>query len=254
MMKCIETPGMGKDSIGWAGLVAMTSILMADNGFTGICPMFDDAPVSAWISSVGETFEMMNLYFKPYAACRWAQPGVDGVLKLVAENNFDHSEIAQITISTFNESAALKMDGPKNTEEAQYNLAFPIAAALIDGEVGPSQVLPPRLFDKEIQDMMGKIRVISEERFQKNFPDKAESEVEILTVSGIKLCSGVMSARWDPHTAFPDDQELEDKFLWLTSPVIGKRQAKGLKELIWKFDQEQNLDNLFELSIHHKDN
>ncbi|MDA3938696.1 MAG: hypothetical protein PF693_05225 [Spirochaetia bacterium] len=32
----------------------------------------------------------MNLYFKPYAACRWAQPGVDSALAIMSENRLDH--------------------------------------------------------------------------------------------------------------------------------------------------------------------
>ncbi|MEM8505575.1 MAG: MmgE/PrpD family protein [Cyanobacteria bacterium P01_D01_bin.1] len=36
MMKGIDTPSMGKDSIGWGCMVAMSSVLMAQQGFTGI--------------------------------------------------------------------------------------------------------------------------------------------------------------------------------------------------------------------------
>ena len=76
--------------------------------------------------------------------------------------------------------------------------------------------------------MMDKIRIIAEERFQKEFPAKAESEVEITTTTGTVFVSGVMSARWDSHNTLPTDLELENKFLWLTSPVLGKAKAGAL--------------------------
>ncbi len=209
MMKCIEIPGMGKDSIGWGCMVAMMSAIMADKGFTGIDPIFNDSPKEEWIKSLGRSYEIMNLFFKPYSACRWAQPGVDGALKIMAENSLDHDDIKQIKVFTFKESAALSTDYPHNTEEAQYNISFPIAAALLDGEVGPGQVLAPRLFEKDIHQMMDKIQIISEERFQEEFPAKAESEVEITTGTGNVFSSGVISARWDPHSTFPTDLELE---------------------------------------------
>ncbi|MEN8212023.1 MAG: MmgE/PrpD family protein, partial [Thermodesulfobacteriota bacterium] len=221
MMKGIQRPNMGKDSIGWGCMVGMMSVLMADKGFTGINPIFDDSPKKEWIDSFGQTYEIMSLYFKPYCACRWAQPGVDGALKVITENHLDINDIKQIKVFTFEESAALSTAYPQNTEEAQYNIAFPIAAALVHGEVGPDQVLPPKLFDKNIHNVMDKIRIEAHERFQKEFPDKAQSEVEITTMTGIKFCSGVMSARWDPHTTFPTDQELENKFLWLTTDILG---------------------------------
>ncbi len=193
----------------------------------------------------------MNLYFKPYASCRWAQPGVDGALQIMADNHLEHKDIEHIKVFTFQESAALCTDYPQNTEEAQYNIAFPIAAALLDGEIGPAQVLPPRLFAKDIHQMMDNIRIIAQDRFQKEFPQKAESEVEITTTDGRLFSSGVMSARWDPHTTFPTDMELEKKFLWLTSPVLGKTQAESLVNLIWAFDREENLDKMIDLCTIH---
>jgi 2-methylcitrate dehydratase PrpD len=249
MMKCIEIPSMGKDSIGWGCMVAMMSAIMASAGFTGINPIFDDSPTKQWIDTLGRSYEIMNLYFKPYAACRWAQPGVDGALKVMLENSLGPGDIKQIKVFTFAESAALSTGYPQNTEEAQYNIAFPIAAALLDGEVGPGQVLAPRLFEKDIHKMMDKIRIIAEERFQEEFPARAESEVEITTTTGTVFVSGVMSARWDTHTTFPTDLELENKFLWLTSPVLGKAKAGALVNLIWHFDREEKLDKMIDLCV-----
>jgi 2-methylcitrate dehydratase PrpD len=249
MMKCIQIPSMGKDSIGWGCMVAMMSVTMAEQGFTGIDPIFNDSPKEEWIKSLGQSYEIMKLYFKPYSACRWAQPGVDGALKIMAENDLTHKDIKQIKVFTFKESAALSTDYPRNTEEAQYNIAFPIAAALLDGEVGPTQVLPPRFLEKDIRRIMDRIQILAEERFRKAFPTKAESEVEITIDNGKVFSSGVMSARWDPYTTFPTDQELEKKFYWLVEPVLGKDKADALINLIRHFDREEKLDNLIELCI-----
>lgn len=249
MMKCIVTPSMGKDSTGWGSLVGLLSACMAQKGFTGVAPFFDDTPDPAWIDSLGASWEIDNLYFKPYACCRWAQPGVDGVLKLVQTHGIIPEEIHAITVYTFAESAALSRAWPENTEEAQYNIAFPIAVALLDGEVGPAQVLPPRLLGADIREMMDKIDIIAQDRFQKKFPYRAESEVKIQTRSGHTYLSGTMSARWDPATALPTDQELIDKFRWLAKPVIGHNQTTMLSDYILDLEIEKNLARFFQLCI-----
>jgi len=249
MMKCIEHPAMGKDSIGWGCLVALMSVKMAARGFTGSNPIFDDAPENDWIDTLGHTFEMMRLYFKPYAACRWAQPGIDGALQIMTTHKIDPGEIEKIRVFTFAESAALSTAYPNNTEEAQYNIAFPIAAALLDGEVGPAQVLASRLSGKDIHAMMDKIQIVAEDRFQTEFPAKAESEVEITTTTGAVYNSGVMAARWDAHGSSPTDSELEQKFLWLVTPILGKTRVNALVNLIQAFEQEENLDKLIELCV-----
>ncbi len=251
MMKCIDVPGMGKDSIGWGCMVAMMSAMMADRGFTGINPIFDDCPPDKsgeWVESIGKYWEIMNLYFKPYSACRWAQPGVDGALKIMARNTLDVKDIKEIKVFTFKESAALSQQYPENTEQAQYNIPFPIAAAILDGEVGPAQTLPPRLFDPDIRQLMDKITITARERFQKKFPQSAESEVEITTRDGQRFLSGEISARWDAHSA-PSDRELEDKFIWLASPVLGEKTARYLKDIVINFDKETSLKRLIKQSI-----
>lgn len=55
--------------------------------------------------------------------------------------------------------------------------------------------------------------------------------------------SGIMSARWDLHTTLPTDRELEDKFFWLVSPVLGKTNADALKNLIMNFEREKVLQS-----------
>ena len=236
MMKGIDTPSMGKDSIGWGCMVAMSAVLMAQRGFTGVRPLFDDAPEAVWLKGLGHQYEITQLYFKPYAACRWAQPAVEGMLKICREAGVAPADIRAITICTFAEAAALSRAYPEDTESAQYNMSFPIAAALIDGAVGPGQVLPPRLFDGSLRQMMDKVTVIVEDRFQKEFPAKALAEVMIETNQGCVLKSGVISASWDPASRLPTDAELTAKFHWLVDPVVGAGRAGEIEMLIWRFD------------------
>ncbi len=252
MMKCIEVPGMGKDSIGWGCMVGMMSVLMAEKGFTGINPLFDDTPEPRWIETMGSEWEIMNVYFKPYACCRWAQPAVDGALKLVRDYGIRPEDIDEIRIYTFRESAALSGAPPKNTEEAQYNILFPAAAAVLDGEVGPEQVLPPRLFETDIREMMKKISVVPEKRFQKHFPERAESEVEIRfrrsgRVPQERVRSGVMPARWDAGESAPTDGDLERKFFWLAHPVLGKEKTDKLRDAVWSLDTLPDLEVFYRL-------
>ena len=96
MMKGIDTPSMGKDSIGWGCMVAIMSALMARDGFTGIRPLFDDAPDPEWVENLGREWEIHNLYFKPYAACRWGQPAVAGALSIVRNNHLTPDQILSL--------------------------------------------------------------------------------------------------------------------------------------------------------------
>ncbi len=244
MMKGIATPSMGKDSIGWGALVAILSVLMAREGFTGITPLFDDTPESEWVENLGREYKMMNVYFKPYAACRWAQPAVVGSLKIIRENRISYRDIRDICVRTFEAATKLPCTPPENTEQAQYNLSFPVAAALIDGEVGPKQVLPPRLYNSQILDLADRVHTDVSINFEKMFPSKAYSEVIIETHQGKIFNSGPVEAMWEPPDTLPSDSELEEKFHWLVDPVLGQEKADPLAALIWDLDKMEDLSIL----------
>lgn len=244
MMKGIATPSMGKDSIGWGALVAILSVLMAREGFTGITPLFDDTPESEWVENLGREYKMMNVYFKPYAACRWAQPAVVGSLKIVRENRISPRDIRDICVRTFEAATKLPCTPPENTEQAQYNLSFPVAAALIDGEVGPKQVLPPRLYNSQILDLADRVHTEVSINFEKMFPSKACAEVVIETHQGKIFNSGPVEAMWEPPDTLPSDSELEEKFHWLVDPVLGQEKADPLAALIWDLDKMEDLNIL----------
>jgi len=246
MMQGIATPSMGKDSIGWGTMVAMLSALMAKEGFTGIEPLFSDTPESGWIKSLGHAWQILNLYFKPYAACRWAQPAIDGILKVKRQHNLLPSVIRSIRIRTFKAACALSTRPPTNTEEAQYNIAFPVAAAFLDDEVGPGQVLPPRIFDQACLNLASRVTSEVDKGFEGAFPSKTYAEVIIETRSGDFFPSGRMEPRWEPPDTLPTDSELEKKFLWLASPVIGKKKAQNLIEQIWSADQWRTIDPIID--------
>ena len=249
MVKGIDVPCMGKDSLGWGNMTGLVSVLIARRGFTGVEPFFSDAPQKEWLTALGKKYEILNLYFKPYAACRWAQPAVAGCLKLVKDHNLKPTDLAAVKVRTFKAAASLTRRPPRNTEEAQYNLAFPVAAALLDGVVGPAQVLPPRLFDKDILDLAGRLEVDVDPTFEDRFPAKAMASVEIITRDGRRFDSGPVEARWEPPDTLPTDTELKEKFIRLAGPVLGQYQAHELLQLIWQFEKAADARQLIRLSI-----
>ena len=244
MMKGIDTPSMGKDSIGWGCMVAVLSTLMARQGFTGIGPLFDDTPDASLVENLGDRWAILNLYFKPYAACRWGQPAVAGALKIVRDHQLPADQIRHIRVRAFEAAARLPSTPPANTEEAQYNLAFSVAAALLDGEVGPAQVLPPRLHAPDLRALLDRISTEVAPEFEAEFPTKAPAEVIVETTAGKVYRSGRIEALWEPPDTLPSDDALESKFRWLVEPVLGAPLCNDLVAMIWNFENQSDARTL----------
>jgi 2-methylcitrate dehydratase PrpD len=249
MMKGIEKPSMVKDSIGWGTMVAMASVLMAQEGFSGIEPLFSESPDREWIEGLGNEYLILNLYFKPYAVCRWSQPAVVGILGVVKQNDLNPQSVSRIRVRTFEAAAALSCDHPKNTEEAQYNLAYPLAAALIDGQVGPRQVLPPRIFDDSLLKLVDRVEVEVASEFEKAFPEKTYAEVVVHTKDGRELSSGRVEPMWEPPNSLPADAELEEKFVGIVEPVLGPQKVQEISKMIWDLEKMDGIKALFNACI-----
>jgi 2-methylcitrate dehydratase PrpD len=96
MMKGIEVVAMTKDSISWGAMVAMSSILLARQGFTGVDPIFADGPGPELTEGLGRDWLILNLYHKPYACCFWVQPPIAGALALIKDHELTPEQITRI--------------------------------------------------------------------------------------------------------------------------------------------------------------
>jgi len=243
MMRCIENPSMLKDAIGWGSMTGVGAAYLAKEGFTGIPSLFETKEAMPFLSDSSSNYKIEELYFKPYACCRWAQPGIEAIKEIVEKHDVRIEKIHKIKVFTFTESARLNRSMPKNTEEAQYNLTFPIATYLYSGEVGPNQVLN-ELENPEIARLMEKIEVYVNDELNSEFPKKALSHVEIIDTEGNHYFSGIHQARGDydqPLTA----TEKRQKFTKLVAPILGNKHSEELFQCIQTI---QNLKSIRELS------
>jgi 2-methylcitrate dehydratase PrpD len=120
---------------------------------------------------------------------------------------------------------------------------------LIDSEVGPRQVLPPRIHDAALLDLADRVTAEIEEEFDKTFPAKALAEVIVDTRDGLRFVSGTMKARWEPPSTLPTDAELEEKFFWLVEPVLGSSRTETLASTIWEFEKIDDIKHFINLCV-----
>jgi 2-methylcitrate dehydratase PrpD len=249
MMKGIEVVAMTKDSISWGAMVAMSSILLACKGFTGVKPIFADGPGPELVKRLGRDWLIMDLYHKPYACCYWIQAPIAGALTLIKGHGLSPEQIALIRVHSFQEATRLSCAVPSDTEEAQYNLAYGLACAVLKGKVGPQEVTPPAIYDPQILAFMDKIEPVEDKEIQKTFPAKRQARVEIKTTDGRVFESGVVDAPWGVSANRPTDQDLIEKFEMVTGPVLGKIRSQELQDMIWNLEREPKAALLVELAM-----
>ena len=237
----VATPCMAKDGVGWGAFTAMSSLLLAREGFTAPEPLFSEA-ADPDMNGLGRDFHFLHLYFKPFCCCRWTHAAVAGALALARKYDLAPGDIDRIRVYTFSHAAALSRDHPGDTEQAQYNLTYPVAVALADGCVGGVQVLPPRLAAPEVLALQDKVEVEVREDFEREFPARTLAEV-ILEARGRAYASGPLEPPWEAEDS-PSDAELHEKFLRLTTPLCGEAEAQRLAGCAWRAESLEDARQL----------
>lgn len=236
VMRSVEYPSMNKDGVPFGAMIGAMAILETMAGSTGYGNLLEFTEYQHYVDTLGKTFEIMNLYFKPYTCCRWAHQPIKAIIDLIKEYDFTHRDVAEVTVHTFDSAARLSKKIPENSDEAQYNIAWPVASVLVFGELGYLQVMEEALDNAEVHSMMKKLKFVVDPEVEKLFPEKRLAWVEINLNDGKKIKSEVYAAPGE-HTDQVDLNWMTEKFMRITKPIISDvNQQKMLSVLTHDLD------------------
>ncbi|MCE8544530.1 MmgE/PrpD family protein [Ruegeria pomeroyi] len=230
MMREIATPTMLHDGSGWGAMVGMSSMILAEHGFTGAPAITMEAPeATPYWEDLGQFWQMERQYVKPYPICRWAHAAIDGVRQVMLDHQLSHPDIAQVHVNSFHQAACLYQGLPPTTAIAQYSLPFPVAVHIAYGRIGAEHVAGTGLTDPLVAEIMQRITVSEDPRHSSRFPAGRWADVEITTTDGRILKSGDINARGGPEAPMPR-AELVDKFMEFAAPSLGAERSAALRD------------------------
>jgi 2-methylcitrate dehydratase PrpD len=246
MMRNIDYPTMLKDGSGWGAMAGVSAGLMAANGFTGAPALTVESEEAAefW-SDLAERWSLMIQYFKPYAVCYWAQPAIAGALKIQQEQGIAVADISRIQVYTFHEATRLAMREPSATDEAQYSLPFPLAAALVHHRLALEELSGDSLRDPTVLKLSNMVELIEDDTFNARFPAERISRVVIEVADGSRYDSGDVRPLWDLTTP-PTDGELLAKFMDLAEAYLPIVRAQDLREALWSVEEMPRVSALID--------
>jgi 2-methylcitrate dehydratase PrpD len=232
MMRCIDFPTMVKDGSGWGAMTGVSAVLLATAGFTGAPALVvEGEPVADLWSDLGRRWRLLEMYFKPYPVCRWAQPAVEAALTLVRQHDIKPEAIATIEVASFHEAVRLAARAPRTTEEAQYSLPYPVAAAVVRRRLASDEVGESAFADPEIRRLSDGMVLRERSDFNARFPAERYAQVNFVMKDGRRLGSADTTTVGDPSTPLPPGA-LREKFRALVEPVIGRERRDGIERAV----------------------
>jgi 2-methylcitrate dehydratase PrpD len=167
------------------GRAAQTGVLaarLARNGFTGPATIFEGAggffrafsfgeplDVDVMTEGLGRDFHALGTAIKPYPCCRFEHGAIDLAIGLHRQGTIA-SEIERVAIRIYRTDVLSYHRVPKNVVDAQFNVPYAIAVALLRGRVSLSDFTPEAISDPSVLALARRIDVTDDPEFSARYP------------------------------------------------------------------------------------
>jgi len=248
---------------GWAAHNGIIAALLAKRGFTGPATIVegrfgflhaysDQSDPGKLLAGLGDGYEIMTVSIKPHACCRYKQGPIDGILKIMRENNLKAPEIETVTLGILKAGFPIVVEprelkySPRTVAEAQFSMPFGAAVALLYGRAGLAEYTEANLHSPEVKAMMGRVACIPDPALDKAYPKKWPASVAIVTSDGRKFSTRIDYPRGDPENPLSWEEMLA-KFDGLSSPVFSGEQRRDIISRVRSLEAEPDIAELTSL-------
>lgn len=201
---------------------------------------------------LGKHYEILESQIKLYACNSGFHTAIEGLIRILEENQIRAEEIASITAGIRKGTGLTTTSGenyyvPKTVLDCQMSLPYTLAVAAIDRKVGHRQYAEERIHDPRIQELAARVKTPVRQYLVDAYVQdhrRVASDVEVETVTGKKYSTRIDYPRGGPEN-FADPGEIEGKFRSLTEEVIGEGAATAILEKIGGLEKMESIAKLW---------
>ncbi len=240
IMHSCANPAMTKDACDVGARLGVEAALLAARDFTA-APSVHVAGHPAW-DDLGQRWRLREAYLKAYPCCRWTQGAIRAALAAREDAAVPSAEIAGVRIRTFEAADGLSHAVPVDTEQAQYNIVWPVAYALAHGDYGVDAVLGP-FDDPEALRLWERTEVVVDPTLTAEFPARRLTAVTLELRDGRTVAVEPFEARGEPDDP-AWDEIVADKVRRFVDPTRGDHPPVGLDQRLGALDADALVDAL----------
>jgi 2-methylcitrate dehydratase PrpD len=241
-----------------AGKAAMDGLLsgfLARDGFTsatepieghrGFLHLFSPDPVAERaVEGLGDVWYLPRDGFKPYACGSLTHPPAQALLELRSAHDLIADDVAAVDAYVHDYvRTTTGLAEPRTGLEGKFSIYHVLAVALADGAALLDQFTDERVADPELAQLRKQVHVHTD-------PAQTKDSARVV----VTLHDGRTLERHVAHNlGTPDnpmtDQQLEDKFVGLASPVLGQACTEELATTCWRLLDLDDIRVLLGLAV-----
>jgi 2-methylcitrate dehydratase PrpD len=242
---------------GWAALGGMTAAQLAQKGFRGPSSIIEgrDGFLHAYsngsdpskvLEGIGSWFGVIRTSVKPHACCRYMQPPIDAVLKIVKENDLQPDQVEKIRLGLLRAGSQLIAEpfeskySPQSIVDAQFSAPFGAAVALLYRKAGLDEFQLSKIKSENVKRAMRLVECVVDPELDRTFPKQWGATAEILNREGKKYFAKVDYCKGDPENPLSWD-ELIEKFHGLCHRRMTKERRLKVVEEVRRLEKVRDL-------------
>ncbi len=248
---------------GWAAHSGLIAALLAERGFNGPATIIggrfgflhsysDGSDPDKVLAYLGNNFEIVKTSIKPHACCRYKQGPIDGVLRIMQENNLKPEDVKQVTLGILQagfpiiaEPRELKYN-PRTLVDAQFSMPFGAAVAILYGKASLSEYTQENIASARVKEMMKRVSCIEDPELEVAFPRQWPASVELITEDGREFSVRIDYPKGDPENPLTWE-ELLGKFDGLTSAIYPTKRREEIVSRVQALEQEPSVKEFCQL-------
>jgi 2-methylcitrate dehydratase PrpD len=248
----LDSPCMAKPlSPGKAAFNGTLAAMLVAKGFTGpkmglesregfFNAYGDGTDLNEIYSGLGSDYKIMEIGFKPHAACRYAHGPIDAAQAIRADNDLANDDIEKVTVRLC--ELAIRQSGrtvTPNINAAMGSTPFGVALALL-GRLNGLNDYEEGFKDRRVHDLAAQVELIAEPSFGLM---GRQAIVEVKLRDGKTLTHSVAGPKGEPEDPM-SPIELENKFLDLATMAVGRERALEISDLVMNMEQIDDVSEL----------
>jgi 2-methylcitrate dehydratase len=237
-------------SPGMTGMRSIYAVSLAKRGFTGplrlfegpngLERLFDQAIAVDWENPSLEVVEQTVL--KKYCSLIHGQPVLEAVLEMKRRNDLTVANVDHIRCDIFQSGFDIagggsfgSKDRPQTKEQADYNLKYLIAVALLDNQVGPRQLEAARIQAADAQGFLARVEVHPDDDLSSRYPRELCARITIRTKDGRVLSKEQIGYEGGLDKPMSWNRTVE-KFHWLSEPFADAKLRTDIVKAVQQLD------------------
>ncbi len=245
-----------KNNFGWAALGGVLGALFAAEGFdanheilegeTGFWVMASSerCDFTVLTEGLGSTYGILDTSFKPYPCCRFTHSALDAVNHIVRSADIRADEVRRVSICSSSKIRVFADYRPQSFIDAEFSLPYLVAMLLLREPPGYGWLETDRWRDPAVLSIADRVRLAVDPEAEVDLARGYMRARVCVELEDGRVEEGEATyPRGDPRNPL-SASELQQKFVGLAEPVIGRMMAGQLDSLIDRLDEVPDVAEL----------